>query len=78
VDSVAYVEPLDRRTDVYDLEVDGAHCFFANGVLVHNCHDALQYVCLYVRSMSLPSLCSGAPGRGRARPVRQVDMTAWS
>lgn len=23
--------------DVYDLEVEGAHEFFANGILVHNC-----------------------------------------
>lgn len=30
---------------VYDLTVETAHCFYANGVLVSNCHDALQYVC---------------------------------
>jgi superfamily II DNA or RNA helicase len=24
--------------DVYDISVDGTHCFFANGMLVHNCH----------------------------------------
>ena len=23
--------------------MDDAHCFFANGILVSNCHDALQY-----------------------------------
>ena len=23
---------------VYDISVDGTHCFFANGILVHNCH----------------------------------------
>jgi predicted phage terminase large subunit-like protein len=26
---------------VYDLEVDGEHCFYANGILVHNCTQAL-------------------------------------
>ena len=25
-------------TDVYDIEVEGSHCFFANSILVHNCH----------------------------------------
>jgi hypothetical protein len=29
--------------DVYNLTVDGAHEFYANGVLVHNC-DALRYL----------------------------------
>ncbi len=26
---------------VYDLEVEGEHCFYANGILVHNCTQAL-------------------------------------
>lgn len=30
---------------VYDLTIETAHCFYANGVLVSNCHDALQYLC---------------------------------
>ena len=25
-------------TDVYDIEVEDSHCFFANNLLVHNCH----------------------------------------
>lgn len=29
--------------EVFDLTVDEAHCFFAAEILVHNCHDALQY-----------------------------------
>lgn len=28
---------------VYDLTVEDAHAFYANGILVSNCHDALQY-----------------------------------
>ena len=31
---------------VYDIEVEEAHEFFANGVLVHNCIDATRYVVL--------------------------------
>ena len=30
------------RADVYDIEVEGSHCFFANNLLVHNCHAHLS------------------------------------
>jgi len=36
-DTVAVVERICEQITVYDLEVDGNHNFFANGVLVHNC-----------------------------------------
>jgi hypothetical protein len=29
---------LEDAVDVYDIEVESSHCFFANGLLVHNCH----------------------------------------
>ncbi len=39
--SANFGDVADRR--VYDLTVEDAHCFYANGLLVSNCHDALQY-----------------------------------
>lgn len=30
---------------VYDITVEDAHCFYANGILVHNCQDAVQNLC---------------------------------
>lgn len=33
-----------RRCNVYDLTVEGTHEFFVNGLLVHNCIDALRYL----------------------------------
>ncbi len=36
-DIVSLVEQICREEDVYDLQIEGTHCFFANGVLVHNC-----------------------------------------
>ena len=33
---------LDEKQPVFNLSVDDAHCYFANGVLVHNC-DALAW-----------------------------------
>lgn len=33
-----------KHLRVYDLTVAGAHVFYANGVLVSNCHDAIQYM----------------------------------
>lgn len=38
---------LHRSAIVYDLTVDEAHVFYAGGMLVSNCHDALQYGCVY-------------------------------
>jgi len=34
---------LSRGRDVYNLEVEGTHEYFANGVLVHNCMDSARY-----------------------------------
>lgn len=31
------IEIIEEVVDVYDLEVENTHCFFANGILVHNC-----------------------------------------
>lgn len=32
-----------RSSVVYNLEVEDTHCFLANGVIVHNCLDAIRY-----------------------------------
>jgi len=45
---VAAVFSQAERADVYDLTVEGAHCFYVNGILVSNCHDGLQYLCMHV------------------------------
>ena len=39
-------ELKEKADKVYDLTVEDSHEFFANGVLVHNCIDALRYACL--------------------------------
>lgn len=36
-DFVLRVEDTGRTADVYDIQVEGTHCFFANEILVHNC-----------------------------------------
>jgi ribonucleoside-diphosphate reductase alpha chain len=36
------IEILDKREDVYDIEVENNHNFFANGILAHNCEIALR------------------------------------
>jgi len=33
---------------VFDLTVEGEHCYYANGILVHNC-DALSQALRYLR-----------------------------
>jgi len=34
---VAYVEKLNYKSDVYDLDVEKYHNFSANGIILHNC-----------------------------------------
>ncbi|MCR9292019.1 MAG: polymorphic toxin-type HINT domain-containing protein [bacterium] len=51
------VEYLDRNDDVvYDLEVEGTHCYFAGGVLVHNCQgdDTLAAISASKLACSVP------------------------
>lgn len=58
-----------RSERVYDLTVDGQHEFFADGVLVHNCVDALRYALEGARralqnkpevvSITMPSMATG-------------------
>jgi hypothetical protein len=36
----------DGCEDVYNMEVDGTHCFAVNGgLIVHNCMDEIRYFC---------------------------------
>lgn len=50
VESIEIYEPRDNEKSefmcgssfVYDLEVEGNHNYFANGILVHNCHSAIS------------------------------------
>ena len=38
---VAHVRRLPQKESVYDITVAETHCFFANGILTHNCHRAM-------------------------------------
>lgn len=65
-----------ERRDVYNLTVEGAHEFYANGVLVHNC-DALRYL--------LVNLGGGAtfydspePARPLGAPELLTPMGQWA
>ena len=51
VEHLTTIERLQQEEDVYDIEVVGCHNFFANGILVHNCHQLMtdRYVQLLSR-----------------------------
>jgi hypothetical protein len=49
---VARVFDARRSEDVYDLTIDGPPEFYADGVLVHNCMDALRYMTVGVALMN--------------------------
>jgi len=65
-------KPCGRMT-VYDLTVDDAHCFYANGVLVHNCHDALQYDATRLFGMMLKT----PKQQKEDRYNRRTRYTSW-
>ena len=37
---------IEEKREVYDLMINECHEYYANGILVHNCLDALRYVAL--------------------------------
>lgn len=43
VDMVASVSPTTLITPVYNLEIEGAHEFYAHGLLVHNCDEIASW-----------------------------------
>jgi phage terminase large subunit-like protein len=45
-DSIKSVGPCGQTEPVYDLTVDGAHEFFADGILVHNCDELAAWAYL--------------------------------
>jgi PBSX family phage terminase large subunit len=65
------VEP--ERCAVYNLTVEGAHCYYANGVLAHNC-DALRYGVMAL-DRGLPSIVTRAP---LEKPTDRKDNEAVS
>jgi hypothetical protein len=42
--SVDQVFNTHTMRHVFDLTVEGEHCYYANGILVHNCTQALRYL----------------------------------
>lgn len=68
---------LGTEIDVYDLEIERDHCYFANGLLVSNSNaaDAFQYVCSAVDNIEKVSSSSGALDKHkRATESRRYQM----
>ena len=70
---------------VYDLTVEDEHCFFANGILVHNCHDCIQAIALEARQVTVgrsflvPDKEDMQSSQGIARPLKVHNVgTAYS
>jgi hypothetical protein len=65
--------PVPNGVLVYDITVDEVHAFYAGGVLVANCSDALQYGCLGIDSGAMAA-AMGA----KKRPVRVMSSAGWT
>jgi len=65
--TIKSVKKEKTQNKVYDIEVENTHCFFANGILVHNCHHASAKTCQDVMSASPNAFwrygCSATPYR---------------
>ncbi|WP_366522308.1 hypothetical protein [Acidovorax sp.] len=55
---------VGQSAKVYDLTVLDEHCFYANGILVSNCGDSVQYFALRFNSP-----LDGTSGHGKLRKV---------
>lgn len=67
--TVISVEALTTKRPVYNLTVQDAHVYFANGVLTHNC-DALAYIGLGLGNQF-------APGGATAKPRPKEGSFQW-
>jgi hypothetical protein len=69
------------NANVYNLTVDDAHEYYANGILVHNCADACRYFLQSVGPLELPDnqrpdtlpVLIGQAGTSRESPAEQMD-----
>lgn len=60
-----------QSAKVYDLTVRDEHCFYAGGILVSNCGDAIQYLSLHYNAVGQGEVYR----RGQA--VRQVVPSGY-
>ena len=60
---VAVLESEVRVDRVYDICVEDMHEYFANGVLVHNCMDAISYGTTHLRRLAIANDDGDLPGR---------------
>jgi len=50
--AIKSIKFVKQKRKVYDIEVEDAHCFFANGIMVHNCHHSSAKTCKDVLTAS--------------------------
>ncbi len=68
---------LPQKSAVYNLTIADAHCYFANGVLVHNC-DAMAWLGIGLSNMVIPPSAeedSWMTYRAEKRKVEQERMS---
>ena len=70
---ITSVENTGRKEMVYDLTVDEAHTFFANGMLVSNCMDAWRYsqAPFFMRGRGLVAEAKGYDSIGHPEMVKE-------
>jgi hypothetical protein len=64
----------EQSADVYNLTIDAAHEFFANGVLVHNC-DALRYLAINLGAGPSFPIFNESPADPESRSLQLLSPT---
>ncbi|RUR74919.1 hypothetical protein PCC6912_50970 [Chlorogloeopsis fritschii PCC 6912] len=65
VDVITNISEIESQEEVYDIEVEGNHNFFANKILAHNCH--LAFLDDLIKS----------PEAIRAQSIRDAMVSTW-
>lgn len=51
--NIKSIELIDEEIEMMDMEVEDVHCFFANGILVHNCSEEMVLMANFSNEINL-------------------------
>lgn len=76
-----YIAPWHAATkqeedEVFNLSVADAKCYYANGILVHNC-DALSRIYTPELNMVFPKLKIGTVAKARRQAAMESETQSW-
>jgi hypothetical protein len=77
--TVMLKEKLPVQQPVFNLTVEDAHVYYANGILTHNC-DVFSYLGLMINDVSAPAKASAKPKKSwkdKLKKLKADGETSW-